>query len=280
MTETLLINFLFLLLPVLIYLLFFESRAAAAESKLVVFLLSTLSMILCMTFPIQIAHLGFLFDLRYVPFIIAALFTGYKVAFPLYIVLNIYRFIIGGDGVFMSFLVSTIIFILVPLGHKYFIKQTSNKRVVFAGFVSFLVMLLFLTTLSMFFPTLNRDYWLIAVNVVTIHVLGAIIIMVFIEKIIANAKNREAFAHSDRLHVISELSASVSHEIRNPLTVTNGFLQLLGKSERLEEQEKRYIDLSLKELNRAEQIVSDFLALAKPQAHNMVRSNLNKKQNM
>jgi two-component system sporulation sensor kinase B len=76
------------------------------------------------------------------------------------------------------------------------------------------------------------------------------------------------------MHVMSELSASVSHEIRNPLTVTNGFLQLLKDSKTISPDEKIYIDYSLKELERAEKIVSDFLAYGKPQSENMVYSNL------
>jgi two-component system, sporulation sensor kinase B len=73
--------------------------------------------------------------------------------------------------------------------------------------------------------------------------------------------------------MISELSASVAHEIRNPLTVTNGFLQLLHQSQTITPTEKQYVEYSLQELERAEHIVSDFLAFAKPQSENMVYSN-------
>ncbi|MGG3562654.1 HAMP domain-containing sensor histidine kinase [Neobacillus rhizosphaerae] len=77
---------------------------------------------------------------------------------------------------------------------------------------------------------------------------------------------------SERLNVVSELSASVSHEIRNPLTVTSGFLQLLYESKTINHEERRYVELSLQELNRAERIVSNYLSLAKPQSENMVYS--------
>lgn len=35
---------------------------------------------------------------------------------------------------------------------------------------------------------------------------------------------------SEKMEIISELAASVAHEVRNPLQVTRGFLQLLEKS--------------------------------------------------
>ena len=44
--------------------------------------------------------------------------------------------------------------------------------------------------------------------------------MSLIEKIISNVKTREIYFRSERLKDISDLSASIAHEIRNPLTVT------------------------------------------------------------
>lgn len=273
MTDTLLINFLFLLLPVLIFLIFFENKAHFHINKKLVFLLTSLSMILCMTFPIKL-EIGFIFDLRYIPFIIISLFWGYKLAFPLWIVLNAYRFYIGGEGELLSLLFSTLVVLFVPLWSKKFNQLNSQRRILFTGMISFFIMVIYLITLSTFFPTLNKEFWIITFNVLTIHVGGTLIVMVLIQKIIHNVKVREKFHNMDRLNVISELAASISHEIRNPLTVTNGFLQLLNESKSMTQDNKRYIDFSLKELKRAESIVSDFLSLAKPQAENMVLSNL------
>jgi two-component system sporulation sensor kinase B len=269
--ETLLVNFLFLLLPILIFLIFFENRPRYNKTFLI--LLSSISMVLCMTFPIKL-EIGFIFDLRYIPFIIVGLFGGYKIVFPLYLVLNVYRFYIGGDGIFLSLFFSTVIFILVSILSTKFIKLNSRKRILYAALVSSFMMALYLSILSLFFPTLNSEFWKITFNTLTIQVGGTIIIMILVEQITNNMKTREKLMNSERLNVISELSASVSHEIRNPLTVTNGFLQLLNKSKSITQEEKRYVEYSLQELKRAEKIVSDYLALAKPQSENMVYSNL------
>ncbi|MFC0275060.1 ATP-binding protein, partial [Metabacillus herbersteinensis] len=272
MFETLLLNFLILLFPVILFLIFFENRPHS-YNKIVLILLSTVTMVLCMTVPIKL-EIGFIFDLRYISFIIVALFGGYKNVFPLYLVLNIYRFYLGGDGTLQSFLFSTVIFILVPILSKKFIQLNSKNRILCAAFVSFLTIGLYLLTLSLFFETLNKEFWLLTFHALTTHVGMMIIIMILLEQIITNMKNRERYLQSERLNLVSELSASVAHEIRNPLTVTNGFLQLLNKSKTITLEEKRYIELSLQELNRAEKIVSDFLSLAKPQSENMVYSNL------
>ncbi|MEJ8306519.1 ATP-binding protein [Saccharibacillus sacchari] len=73
--------------------------------------------------------------------------------------------------------------------------------------------------------------------------------------------------HAEKMEIISELAASVAHEVRNPLQVTRGFLQLLG--ERSATSEKAYIDMALDELDRASGIITDFLTFAKPGAENV-----------
>lgn len=275
MTETLLTNFLFILFPVLIYLIFFENRLTLFLNNTIIVLLATFPLILTMTFPIRL-DLGFIYDLRYIPFIVASLFLGYKGAIPLYLILNAYRFLIGGEGVFLSFFFSTVILLIIPGWNKWFKRQNTRNRILSGAFFSFLTMLFYLVTLTSFFPVLNKEYWIIAANVLPIHVIGVMIIVSLIEKIVANYQNRERYLQSERLNVISELSASVSHEIRNPLTAANGFLQLLMESSKIHHEEKKYLAISLQEIKRAEKIISDFLSFAKPQAEHMMKSNLKK----
>ncbi|MCL6602169.1 MAG: two-component sensor histidine kinase [Paenibacillus sp.] len=272
MFETLLLNFLFLLFPVLIFLIFFENRAHSYNSKILV-LLSAVTMILCIAKPIKL-EIGFIFDLRYIPFIIVALFGGYANVLPLYVVLNIYRFYLGGGGTVQSFLFSTAVLIIVPILSKRFLKLNSKRRIISATVVSFVTMSAYLVILGFIVGTLDRNFWILALNVLTTCVGVMSIIMILIEQILTNIKNRERILQSERLNVVSELAASVSHEIRNPLTVTSGFLQLLYKSKTITPEEKSFVELSLQELNRAERIVSDYLLFAKPQSENMVYSNM------
>ncbi|MBM7096788.1 HAMP domain-containing histidine kinase [Bacillus sp. H-16] len=271
MTETLLINVLFLLTPLIMYLIFLEDTYPISSKKLMI-LLSAFSMVLCMSFPITL-EIGFIFDLRYIPFIIASLYGGVKVALPLYVILNIYRFFIGGEGVIQSFLFSTVILLIVIYLGRKFLTHPPRQRITIATSLSFFMVSFFLATLMPFYGA-TATFAVISANVLSIHILGTLVLMLLVEKIITNAKARESLIQSERLNTISELSASVSHEIRNPLTVSSGFLQLLNQSKTIQPSDKRYVDLSLLEIKRAEKIVTDFLSLAKPQAENMVRSNL------
>lgn len=77
---------------------------------------------------------------------------------------------------------------------------------------------------------------------------------------------------SEKMEIISELAASVAHEVRNPLQVTRGFLQLL--SEKSSGDEKRYLTMALSELDRASSIITDFLTFAKPEFEQISTLNL------
>jgi two-component system sporulation sensor kinase B len=68
---------------------------------------------------------------------------------------------------------------------------------------------------------------------------------------------------TEKLNTLGELAASIAHEVRNPLTVVKGFLQLMEKDKKNHNDE--YLSLILSELGRAETILNDYLNFAKPQ---------------
>lgn len=78
---------------------------------------------------------------------------------------------------------------------------------------------------------------------------------------------------TEKLSVVGELSASVAHEIRNPLTSLKGFVQLLQKDDA---QHQNYYQIMLDELNRINHIVGELLLLAKPQHLSFEKANIEK----
>nr|WP_051331028.1 EAL domain-containing protein [Aneurinibacillus terranovensis] len=78
-------------------------------------------------------------------------------------------------------------------------------------------------------------------------------------------KTEEFIRKSENLSVVGRMAAGFAHEIRNPLTSIKGFVQLLQK----EVDKPLYIDTILSEIHRMEDIVGEFLTLAKPQTHQM-----------
>ncbi|HHY73647.1 MAG TPA: PAS domain S-box protein [Bacillus bacterium] len=94
-------------------------------------------------------------------------------------------------------------------------------------------------------------------------------ISVIIRNLTVKKKFQEEMNRLTQLKTVSEIAASISHEVRNPLTVTRGFTQLLKDNSLTDDQRNQYIRLSLDELDRAERIIGDYLTFAKPSIENV-----------
>ncbi|KEO82486.1 sensor histidine kinase [Tumebacillus flagellatus] len=102
-------------------------------------------------------------------------------------------------------------------------------------------------------------------------VVGVAVNCVFAEAIIKKVGVEIELQRVEKTGVISELAASVAHEVRNPLTVVRGFLQLLQERVQGYERDRQYMSLALSELDRAESILGEYLSFAKPQTERMDR---------
>jgi two-component system sensor histidine kinase PilS (NtrC family) len=69
----------------------------------------------------------------------------------------------------------------------------------------------------------------------------------------------------DRMAAVGELSAGIAHEIRNPLAAIAGSVQVLRKSEALSPQEQRLMNIILKESERLNKSIAEFLRFVRPQ---------------
>ena len=74
----------------------------------------------------------------------------------------------------------------------------------------------------------------------------------------------------DRMAAVGELSAGIAHEIRNPLAAIAGSVQMLKKSQSLTPQEQRLMSIVLKESERLNKAISDFLRFVRPQERRTV----------
>ncbi|AQS58078.1 PAS domain-containing sensor histidine kinase [Desulforamulus ferrireducens] len=88
-------------------------------------------------------------------------------------------------------------------------------------------------------------------------------------------KINQELSRLDRLNIIGQIAAGIGHEVRNPLTTIRGFLQILGKKPKYIE-DKEYFDLMIEELDRTNNILSEFLSLGKDSSNSLEVHNLNK----
>src|SRR5690606_35088263 len=68
---------------------------------------------------------------------------------------------------------------------------------------------------------------------------------------------------SERLAAVGELAAGLAHELRNPLAALSGSIEMLG-AERKDPADARLFSIAVREAERLEGLVQDFLAFARP----------------
>jgi len=76
-------------------------------------------------------------------------------------------------------------------------------------------------------------------------------------------KIEERMRLQDRLAAVGELSAGIAHEIRNPLASISGSVEVLRNELNLEGENQKLLELILKESNRLNTILKEFLQYAK-----------------
>lgn len=69
---------------------------------------------------------------------------------------------------------------------------------------------------------------------------------------------------ADRLAALGEISARMAHEIRNPLAAMIGSVQLLSEQGSISDNDRRLLAIVLREADRLNTLITEFLAYARP----------------
>lgn len=213
-----------------------------------------------MVHPIEIGE-GVYYDLKVVPILLAFVYGGLNTSILLTLILIGYKFFMLGNAFYMNFFNYTIAATIILILKNKLVKLTFKKKWIIIMSVYWLSAL---TRIINIFIT-NQLAQLPFTLVYTFSTWGALYIVIIMiqyneEKILNQTKIQMA----ERVNAVSQLAASVAHEVRNPMTSVKGFLQLIRGDNNLSEKQRKYIEISLGELERTETIINDYLSMAKP----------------
>lgn len=261
-TKQLLLNLSLFLVQIFFFQIFNERRRSLGIPKWTILLFCTIALIISLSLSIKIGEYA-RFDLRSIPLIIGSLYSGMGIGVFLFSITMVLRAFFGINyGLLVTFIVFGIqTFIYIGL-HKWFLIQTTRKKVSCCTLLSILNSILWILIMMINEESVTSpELWL---SLIVIPTIGTLICTYVIESLRKNLILREKIILSEKVQAISTMAASISHEVRNPLTSIRGFLQLMNYSDFEEEKRKEFIQISISELNRAEKIINEYLSYSKP----------------
>jgi two-component system, sporulation sensor kinase B len=266
-----LVNMLFIILPIVVYQALITKHQVSVRTTTQKFSLAILfsgTSILCLSFPV---HLGDnILDLRLIPFIVGTLYGGKVVGSLVLITSLFYRFYLGGVGFYVSIGEYLLVcFTLLLIINKY---QTYSfpKKIITASSICVLPTLI---GIPIAFFVLDAESVKVAIFLIIVSLISMICTIYLLESTLEKTYMMIELHKMEKESIVSHLAASVSHEVRNPLTVTKGFIQLL-RDKYSHTEDKVYFELALEELKNAEIIISDFLTYAKPAIQKIEAGNM------
>ncbi|HDX9610174.1 TPA: sensor histidine kinase [Bacillus toyonensis] len=259
--QNVLNNLLYILSSIFVFYFIYDSgRYLKKYKKLLIILCTSIPLILCMRYPIYMDE-SCIHDLRQIPVIIGTLYGGFPVGIILFTILLITRVLFYGFNM-LTVIVYGTMFIITAFASTKFNTYNRKVKVAFAMFLTFFLAIfttVIVLTLSDF--EVNNLYIIYFILLPT----TLMFFIVYFNEVLKDAVfMRSKLIKMEKMEIVSQLAASISHEVRNPLTVVKGFTQLLKTPNLTPESRDEYIEHILEELNRAQEIIDDYLTFAKP----------------
>ncbi|MFU8690362.1 ATP-binding protein [Rossellomorea sp. FS2] len=250
----LLLDFLFIITGLLFFALYYDLKKKF-PSKVCALMVAIPVILLCMLFSYEITE-GVYADLRRIPFFLASLYFGPLVSIILVAVIVVFRFILIGPElihlVIFNYLLAFLV--IVPISKRfsyYSLKWKLGIMIILCTYMS----LFNLSFGELYDPkTKAEEYMLLLIVPVAASVI-AILCAEMIRNLITLKRKEQKL---EKLNMVGQLAASISHEVRNPLTSSKGFLQLIREEKDVELQ-RQFIELSLVGIEQATGVIEDYL---------------------
>ncbi|WP_245247457.1 ATP-binding protein [Paenibacillus sp. PvP091] len=269
--NQLLLHMIIVITPVMLYQLFWMERLQQMDentNRWIAAAVCALVAVSSMSYPFE-WYPGYRYDFRMIPLAICFFYAGPVPALAVAAVIMGYRWHISGAGLHTLPILLSFILILLWYCQKRLGDATKLLHPIKGSILGLMISLItaFFALLSQWLDGVPTTiYFFIFFSLYClIFTITSVLIVYTIRQIKRNLDLRKQMQHKDKMNMLSELAASFAHEIRNPLTVVRGFVQMMGQSQLSENKRQMYNQLVLEEMDKAQSIINDYLSFAKPQ---------------
>lgn len=260
-----------------LYFKFIDRKMSRLKKEIIVIVVSIVSIIFCMSFPF-VQFSGHILDFRQVPLVIGALYGGRRVAVVLILVLLSYRFYLEIPdfhlALFSYSLLLILLIFIIPLFKNTVNMRRKVKMAILASLFSAGSRMALI--LEFFSEKLTVESFIVFILILFSQLIGVVFFVIVNERTRRSTLLSREVLKLEKLRTVSTLAASISHEVRNPLTVTRGFIQLLREPGLTDEEKSKYIETALEALDKAESTITEYLTFAKPSLENVKILDLHK----
>ncbi|MEL3971968.1 ATP-binding protein [Rossellomorea oryzaecorticis] len=259
----LLINLLVILIIILLVNFYYLSKQKVYKIHLKsfsVFIISTILIFLSVMLSVPLKE-GLIYDLRFIPFLLGGVYGGRKVLPWLAVTMIAIRFTFMGQGIVLA----AVLTILSSIAIFYLNPKLSEKpwvtRVCWFTCFSFCYSILAFLLPYLIFGFSDYSSFIIYSLTLT----GSTFFVFYLCEMIRTTYilQLESIKY-EKMQVVSHLAASMSHEVRNPLTTVKGFLQLINENPSDIRVNSELSKIAVSEIDRATEVINQYLNFAKP----------------
>jgi two-component system, sporulation sensor kinase B len=263
MLETvhhLILHVVFILFMVLLFQMFTNDSDNGSKGFTLKFLIMNLAvLVFTMMFPVVYSS-GYVYDFKVIPMILAFIYGGKRVGFSTFLTMLVIGVFTSHVWIFLVVNYAIYSVLLIPIS-KWYKRGTWRYKIVL---ISVFYLFIPITRTCFLLQRNEIEQLLLMVSSTLIIWITLILTIYLIENRLEQLRVKKELMKAEKFNVVSQLAASVAHEIRNPMTTVRGFMQLLQR-ETLTEEQKSFINISIQELDHAQDVINQYLSLAKPQ---------------
>lgn len=261
--DRILLQSLMVIIPIVLYSTLKKEKGNPQKESIILGIVCSACILLSILFAVRIDQ-GIFLDMRMVPWFLSFIYGGNLAGVIVTVFFFVIRFLFGGNGMIPAYLVILLCFFVINFFQKGFTRWSRNKKTLLSAF--------FIIVSTALLPTIGSILLNVPVsksnlmNYMFFIILNGVAGWVSIHLMESYREKRtlmDELHKNEKMSIVGQLAASVAHEIRNPMTSVRGFIQLLKLADNITTDQKAYLKVCLDELDRANDIITDYLTLGK-----------------